>query len=676
MVFANEDGEWQLVRYGRRGRPRGRTYDSRPRNQDRLWSSGDRGGMGAGGKARAIPDPRWRGRANPSPNQPVPPFGVSSRPRPSNPWPPRNWRPQTRTYADVVRQANPGRAGNNWNFGFGQGSSWNWQQGRYFQPRRDQQSAPVDPKFGRLVRQLKKVIKIVHHLQNVTEDTGKPQPQMISRMVEILANMIKPAAPNSRTMDMIEGNAKNWGYTTLIILQDHYRVVLDEALKDLTQDPGLDWKAAFEVATRWARRNLPRLPRDVVDHAEALVTAVMVPEAHGPQKPNPQGDEEQTQETLGLTRRRHRQEDPSQVQFLEEVVTPPPQTTIQQEGGQQTRRPNTRDESSQVEPLEGLPAPHPSNVDQSRKEEQTQTIEHPQTQTQGKTRQQLIRDASPEIVELGEEVLVDTGVPVTQQPPKEQRAKRRDWSKGPLEDGDQQQWDHTPTLTPTRTITVEAQVLRDPIPEDSWTAEDLENLGDSVLEDVGTEQVPIPQPTQFGPTRHIRTDRKMVDWTLSVSKKWLIIGDSNLSRLPHHGIPNLQIDSFPGANFRHMGAVLSKAVVQVLVEKVLISCGLNSRGQKFKETTVKQLQTALRMARRRFPYAEIWIPLVNYSTALPEREQRNLIQLNTHIYKNMPYICHLPTASFQTEQDNIHWTRETGKAMFDHWATALNLKAP
>lgn len=708
MAYTVDNGGWQLVGRGGRGRPRTRGWDFRPQNQGRNWSW-NRGGMGPGGKARAIPGPQWGGRANPPPNQPAPPFRASTFPQPRPPVPSRYWGPQSRSYADVVRQTNPRQMDRNWNNGFGRNPSRDRQQGGYSWPARNQRPTPTDPKFGKLVRQLKKVIKIVHHLQNVTGDNGRPQPQMISRMVEVLATMIKPAAPNNRTMDMIAGNAKNWGHTTLMILQDHYEAVLDDALKDLTQDPSVDWKAAFEVATRWTRRNLPRLPRDVVDHAQALVTAVMVSGPQGPQTTglqgpqttqtspqtpqiaqtspqnpqttqttspqdpqttslqdlqtkqttttNPQTEEEQIEEIpLSTRRRRREQEDPSQVQFLEEVVIPHPPNTNQQQGGQQMRRPNTKDGSSQVEPQ------------QTGKEKQTQTMGSLQL-TRPVTSRPTTQDTRDE------EVQVDTAVPVPYQPPKEQRVPRKAQVQPPMDEQNQPQMDKTPSLTPLKTMVVEAQVLRDPTPEDSNVLGE-DDLGEEVLADLETSLTPPPQSPNFGPTRHIRTDRKLVDWTLSVSKKWLMIGDSNLSRLPHHGITHLQIDSFPGANFRHLGAVLSKAVVQVLVEKVLISCGLNSRGQKFKETTVKQLQTALRMAKRRFPYAEIWIPLVNYSTDLPEREQRNLIQLNAHLYKNMPYLHQLPDSKFQTEQDNVHWTRETGKAMLDHWCTILNLQAP
>lgn len=535
---------------------------------------------------------------------------------------------------------------------------------------------PADPKFGRLARQIKKVIKIVHHLQNVTEDSDKPQPRMISRMVEILANMVKPAAPNSKTMDLIVGNAKNWGHTSLIILQDHYEAALEEALQDLTPDPGLNWREAFEVATRWARRNLPRLPRDVVEHAEALVTAVMVSDKQGPQKnkdPNPQEGGQGRESILGLTRRRGMREDSSQVRF--EEVTMSQQQTNQQREEQQVRRPNTRDGSSQVEPPDGLLVPHPPRQAPPEREEQTRIVGHQQVQTEETpftTRQKQVRGNPPEIEVLEEGVSVESLAPAPQQPPKERRVPRQNQSQMLVGERGQLQGDQVSSLVPPRTITVEAQVLRDPFQEDSLLEGDLVDLGETA-EDAGNSLTSAPQLPPFGPTRHIRTDRKMVDWTLSVSKKWLIVGDSNLSRLPHHDCVHLQIDSYPGANFRHLGQVLDKAVVQLLVEKVVICGGISSRGQKVKETTVKQLQNALRTAKKRFPYAEIWIPLVNYSTNLPVQEQRNLIKLNAHIYKNMPYIPQLPDASFHTDQDNIHWTRETGKAMLEHWTRFLNL---
>lgn len=600
------------------------TNTYRPQSQDQDWSSWDRGRRGPGGKDRAYLGPPQGGRGrNPRPNQPVPPFRFPSFPRRPPPMPPRSWGPQQRSYAEVVRQANPRWGGNAGDGGFFR-RPWFRQQGRFPQPRGQQRNTSADLKFGALVRQLKKVIKIVHHLQNVTGE--KSQPQMISRMVDMLANVIKPAAPNAKTADMIVGNAKNWGHTTMVILQDHYETALQATLEGLVLDTGVDWKVAFEVATRWARRNLPRLPRDVVEHAEALVTAAMGPDGN-PQKDGAteptgtgpqQGDEpmEGHEPTQGTLRRRHTQEDPSQVAFVEEVVT-------------------THRRSTQTNGVQG---------------EQGATRGQEDSTNEDNFWDQIVAESS-------------LSIDAPPRPPREQRIRGRDPSL------DESRAEEPLVLLPAKVITVEAQVHRAPR-GGSVDGVDLLDF-DSVLEE--PSGVSTPRPNRFGPTRHIRTDRKMVDWTVSVSKKWLFIGDSNLSRLPHHGFADLQIDSFPGATFRHLGAVLLKAVVQVRVEKVLISCGLNSRGQKFKETTLKQLQTAIRMVKRRFPFAEIWVPLLNYSTALPESDQRNLIKLNGHIFRNLPFVSPLPVDKFQTERDNIHWTRETARDMFDHWSTALNL---
>ena len=109
-------------------------------------------------------------------------------------------------------------------------------------------------------------------------------------------------------------------------------------------------------------------------------------------------------------------------------------------------------------------------------------------------------------------------------------------------------------------------------------------------------------------------------------KKWLIIGDSSLSNLPDFPFRDLKVESYPGGHFRHAQALMEKAVPtsQIVVEKVVLSFGINGRGNKSRETTIKNLQGALRATKRRFPFAEVWIPLVNFSPNLPMEEQDNL----------------------------------------------------
>ena len=84
--------------------------------------------------------------------------------------------------------------------------------------------------------------------------------------------MIRPAAPSPCTQDFIVGNAKQWGHNTMIILQDHYKNTLDTLLEEISTLLTPSWKECFEVASRWARRNLSRLSQGVLDQVEALLT--------------------------------------------------------------------------------------------------------------------------------------------------------------------------------------------------------------------------------------------------------------------------------------------------------------------------------------------------------------------------------------------------------------------
>lgn len=52
--------------------------------------------------------------------------------------------------------------------------------------------------------------------------------------------------------------------------------------------------------------------------------------------------------------------------------------------------------------------------------------------------------------------------------------------------------------------------------------------------------------------------------------------------------------------FRHLEAVVNKSTVLVDVEHVIMSLGITSQYQIAKDTTVKQLQAALRAARHKF----------------------------------------------------------------------------
>ncbi|KAG7489039.1 hypothetical protein JOB18_003399 [Solea senegalensis] len=149
--------------------------------------------------------------------------------------------------------------------------------------------------------------------------------------------------------------------------------------------------------------------------------------------------------------------------------------------------------------------------------------------------------------------------------------------------------------------------------------------------------------------------RKKKEWGLNVRRKNLIIGDSNLCRFPAFREQHLQIDCYPGANFRHAGAIISKATCTTQPEKIILAFGFN------------HLTTKLR-----FPDARVMVPIINFSPSLPQQERFALQALNRYIFENCYSIETIQRDKFSTGPDNVRWSKETASAILSHWCEALN----
>lgn len=587
--------------------------------RQRFRQDGRGGGGYVGRRMDRAPPGSYRGQAvNPFPTRPVPPSG-----------PYHHSGPQHRSYAQVVRQGN-------------------WRPAQRRDPPRNlvneqARREPTDPTFGKLVRQMHAVIKVVHHLQNVAPKPEKPQPRMIERMVEVLATMIKPASPTAETADLIRGNAINWGYTTLLVLEEHYLKRLESMLEDLERDLVPDWRPAFEVAKRWARRNLPRITQECLDHAEALVTSRFVTEGvpdrpRDTVAPREEAEDRQTTQTASDTRQ---------------------ETTIQRD----TLHKQTRDRQQEIKK---------TVTDQGTQVEPT--LETPQAEPRRQRRQPRGRRNTNNCVVMEESGLLDLEEDTGDSQVGNRPVQDSVWGSGRwlLDEEIQGEVTGSPVLTPVvRGSTQEPERAHQEVAQ---VHRERDSQEDEPSYD--NEFTSTPQLKMCRVTRHINTDRKMIDWNLSVRKKWLIVGDSNLSRFPGYFIPDLQIESYPGANFRHAQALMAKSVSFGPVEKVVLAFGLNHRGQRAKETSVKQVQGAVRAAKKTFPGAEIWIPIINYSVFLSHDEQTTLQTLNAYIKRNLPYIPALSKTLYQSDKDHIHWTPETAREMFAHWVSYLNLDTP
>ncbi|XP_078022163.1 uncharacterized protein LOC144462221 [Epinephelus lanceolatus] len=616
------DGAWTTVQYGRKRHNKYR---------------GGQHGWGAPGRMDSAPPfPSSRGWGTvPYPNQRVPP-----------PWVPRYAGPQVPSYAAALK-----------------GPPYQNKKRPPYQNRKapaftapptggvgDVRRQPADPAFGRLVRKMHTLIKMVHHLQNVAPKPDRQEPKMISRMVHILTTMIKPATPTDHTMDLIKGNAENWGYNTLTILMDHYQTGLETILQELTGMLIPQWKSAFQVAVRWAKRNLPRLPQDVVDHAEAMITdrvsarggQVAPQQAQVPPNPATAATRSSQQSPRGATSQKHPFQPNKNMAAAtmtepfeykgEEVHSPIGEPPLERRDSASGSRRRTRgvvlNEVNRLPPNNDDSDPSDWRVTEAPAKEPT----HRQSMT-------LIEDEDEEEEGQGQEV-----------------------AEPEIQDHDVSA--ETPRPPNRTSIVTTAHVHRQYLDSDEE------------LFDESSQHLTASTPQRkFQVHRHINTQRKLTDWNLAVHRKRLIIGDSNLCRLPDYTDADLQIDCFPGGHFRHAQALMEKTCPpsDVTVELIVLAFGLNSRANKSKETTVKNVQGAIRSTKKRFPYAKIWIPLVNFSTELPQEEQENLHTLNEYLERNQNYIPLLPEDEFSTETDDVHWTTHTGEAMFQHWMSALNL---
>lgn len=607
--------QWTVVRYGKKGQ---RTRQ--PQGGD--W----RYGRSAGWKDRAPAFSFGRDAFRvPYPSRPVPPPGTS-----------RYTGPQSRSYAAVVRGTN-------------QRQDRRWWPARAADPGILRQAA--DPQLGRVVRKLHGVLKMVHHLQNVTPCPGREEPRMITRMVEVLTDMIKPALPTQETLDMISGNARNWGHNTYLILMEHYEKTLAKLLEELPAILTPQWKGAFAVAVRWAKRKWPHITQDSIDKAEAhIVASLNTGEPAGApvtvQAPQPTGVSVQTgapqQPVTGVSGNGQASQPTKRTRKGVAVQTDVPQQSV----AQVSVATMTEQEAQKSVDWQDTPKVDPPPREQRQVRKKTSTPAHQDTEIQVQEVQQeeeeIIMDTSgQEAQQVEQEVILDTPL----------QDQTEDSNLGAMFDE------------------MEA--------EEEERQRALHDSFEDLFED-SFEHFVDPGPQRFKVHRHINTQRKLTDWNLQVEKKVLIIGDSNLATIPDFLNKDIQVESFPGSHFRHAQALMEKTrpPQDLVVEKVVLSFGINSRANKCKETTVKNLQGALRSAKKKFPYAEIWIPLLNFSEDLPDDEKQNLQILNDHIERNMPFIAPLPQDRFQTQEDDIHWTVGTAQAMFGHWMATLNCRAP
>ncbi|KAI4830372.1 hypothetical protein KUCAC02_002004, partial [Chaenocephalus aceratus] len=144
----------------------------------------------------------------------------------------------------------------------------------YINSHQDKKERSEDPDFLLKAHCIHTIIKTIHHLKNVSAEDPPPN---IARMTEHLSTVIKPASPRPNTQTLIEGNAKNWSFTTMLILRDHYTDEMEAQITKLNTLSTHHWQNPLDVASSWARRNLGRrLQDETLVQTAALLTSEIV----------------------------------------------------------------------------------------------------------------------------------------------------------------------------------------------------------------------------------------------------------------------------------------------------------------------------------------------------------------------------------------------------------------
>lgn len=112
-------------------------------------------------------------------------------------------------------------------------------------------------------------------------------------------------------------------------------------------------------------------------------------------------------------------------------------------------------------------------------------------------------------------------------------------------------------------------------------------------------------------------------------KSVVVVGDSNLARIPSFENADIQVDSFPGAACHYLYEILKKKKPQTCqeVREVVLLVRLNNALKRvLPATTDKQLGLLVNMAKQTFPNAKIRIPVINYSDRL-DADQKHLLDI-------------------------------------------------
>lgn len=516
--------------------------------------------------------------------------------------------------------------------------------------------------FQLLVRAFSKYIKTCHHLRHVNSCPSTPVPRGIDKLQQSITTNIHPLRSTSATNLKIKYNGTNWAFTTIQILEEHYQLLKGSTKTEISGLEEEDWEVALQVATTWVKRDIRHIKPDTLTTAiqdlREMMNAVSTPKQGETSMSN-----QNTNTMINITKRKlkvtekntlaqedgihkkRRREDHCTHNINKNLT----QSTDQEKGGtdgvQDDWETNQNDWTDDVT-FDIGPSPEENQPDEHVGEmmEVEQDLGDPGTT---KLPEMIDSDLEHELIELfdSQDEEMDTGENTVDNEPKpgdgEGNKEPMSAPKPPIATPLPQRLNRRLWGTPTKT-------------------------GDQRAETLTTEK----SKGLF--TVHDHHDDKIKNWTLTPERQIMIIGDSNMRRLPEILDDRVQVDCYPGANISHATHLFKyKTPTTETVSMVILSFGINNRRKSNPSLLKNELRSMLNAAADTFPQAQILMPVINFSERLPGFMRTNLSTLNYLIRETGKQIPRLEKKLFATDPDGIHWTHLTGKHMWNHWKSFL-----
>ena len=575
------------------------------------------------------------------------------------------------------------------------------------------QSPPISANFGFLVKCLYQIIQCLHHRAISRDQSEGNFSKAFRSKLKHLDNFIQPAQPNSNLRSRIREANKNWALSILNLLKEHYEDNLSRLKSEIqTLNVSADTLGqAKTVALKWARQNFRRKLKPSTISAFELEFTFL--DQNTPTSPN-------SSSTFSTT--------------IPIVVSPPtsPKPSSNPSKHSSKTIPTAKPSTSTTKPSTSTPKPQPStsksyaeavramgsNTDKAHsiritgEQNPLSNLYKCKLNSQGAlwhSVEHLYQYQRAIFLDQGE--LSDQIISATNAHQVLQIAKNLPylplWDKHKLSFMDtllelkyEQCEEFRVKLHQSGSSKLELKV-----PDMFWGTGNrgngenhfgklLQNLRSKIQKSmVLPPRTPIRKTTsphpfspdtpvtfKIKPNRHQNTNNKNSDWCFpEIREKILVLGTSNLATITESPLPNIQIESYPGARVLHMLSLLDKAEKnrKTEPEHVIISVGMNDKHNKPHSTTIPNLGKLLAKAKLVFPNSKIYMPQITYSDRLHPQECSNLQTINrfiAQISEPITAITKLPgrVGLKHPNTDPVHYDRLTANKILRHWLLHLN----